>query len=347
MAVRQGFVITEQWQKIILTIIILLLLWILRDILALLILALTVAAAVNPFVNSLVRRRWPRLLAVASIYVVLLVIIATVLFLLLPSIIQQLRGIAEQLPNFYERFIRLFQSFENILERSQVISSPEQLLSQFSQLLARWASGLLLSTVNLVGTLASLIIVLVISFYLVVSEKGLENFWRAVIPLKHEEYVLDLWRRVNRKIGRWLQGQLLLSLIIGVMTYVGLLIFDVPFALTLAIIAAVFELVPFIGPIIAAVPAVILGFLQSTSLGLIVLLLYVVIQQLEGNLITPAVTRKLVGLNPVIVILALIAGGTLAGIVGVLIAIPITVTLVELFEDFAARKRAERKPQAE
>ena len=113
-----------------------------------------------------------------------------------------------------------------------------------------------------------------------------------------------------------------------------------------AVIAAIFELVPFIGPVIAAIPAVILGFAQSNSLGVIMLFMYLIIQQLENNLITPAITKKMVGLNPVIVILALIAGGTLAGIVGLLIAIPITVTVVELFDDFAARKNADRKSQA-
>ena len=340
---RQSFAITEQWQKIIFTIVILLALWVLRDILALLILALTVAAAVTPFVNYLVKRNWSRVLAVIFVYLTLLFIVAVILFFLVPSIMQQVRGIAQQLPNFYDRFVDLFQSFELVLERSQFIDSPQQILNQFSELLTRWASGILLSTFSLLGTMVSFVVVLVISFFLVVRERGIEDFWRALMPLRHEEYILDLWRRVNKKIGRWLQAQLLLSVIIGLMTYIGLRIFDVPFALTLAVIAAVFELIPFIGPIIAAIPAVILGFANSTSLGVIMIFLYVIIQQLENNLITPTITRKLVGLNPVIVILALIAGGTLAGIVGMLIAIPITVTVVEIFDDFAARKHTDRK----
>jgi len=148
-----------------------------------------------------------------------------------------------------------------------------------------------------------------------------------------------LWRRINKKIGRWLQGQLLLGFIVGLMTYLGLKIFSMPFTLTLAVIAGVFELIPFVGPIISAIPAVILGFAQSTSLGLFMILLYFVIQQLENHLIVPIVTNKLVGLNPVIVILALIAGGNLAGLVGVLVAIPLTVTITEIFNDFATRKQ--------
>lgn len=344
MAVRQSVIITEQWQKIILTLLVLLFLWLVRDILVLLILALTVATAVNPLVNWLGERRWPRTLAVAFVYIIVLLIIVAFLFFLIPSLLAQLRGLIQVLPAFYERFLSAFESLENVLERSRV-GSPEQLVGELSGLITRVASGLLLSTLTFLRAIASLVIILVISFYLVIREKGIEDFLRAVTPQHHEEYILDLWARVSRKIGRWLQGQLLLGLIIGVMTYVGLLIFKMPFALTLAVIAGILELVPFIGPVIAAIPAVILGFSQSTSLGVMMIVLYIIIQQLENHLITPTVTRKLVGLNPVIVIVALIGGGTLAGLVGVLIAIPVTVTLVEIFNDFASRKRTQRQHQ--
>ncbi|RJQ14546.1 AI-2E family transporter [Candidatus Parcubacteria bacterium] len=345
MVVRQTININEPWEKILLAVVVLILLWFLRDIIAMLILSLTVAAAINPLVSFLTSKRWPRLGAVIFIYLALLVVIGVTLFFLIPSIINQTQGIVEKLPEFYDRFLGLFRSVENLLERSRVSVAPEQFVSQFNEIIGRWLSGILLSAFGFFGALSSLIIILVVSFYLVVREEGIEDFLRTITPLRHEEYVLDLWRRVHRKIGRWFQGQLLLGVIVGSLTYFGLRIFNMPFALALAVIAGVLELVPFLGPILAAIPAVILGFLQSPTLGFMILLLYLFIQQLENHAIVPALTRKLVGLSPVIVILALITGGSLGGIIGVLIAIPITVTIVEILDDFAASKRNDRKSQ--
>lgn len=339
MAVHQSITLTESWQKVIITIVLLWFLWLVRDVVALLILALTVAAASFPLVNALVRWRWPRVLSAVTIYFSLLLIIAGILFFLIPSVVNQVHGIAIEIPNVYGRFVGAFEVFERLLERSNLNYSPAEFLGQFTVSLSQWASRVLSSTFDLARGIASLAIVIVISFYLVVREGGIEGFLTAVTPSRHESYVLDLWRRVNKKIGRWLQSQLLLGLIIGILTYIGLRIFDMPFALALALIAGVFELIPFVGPILSAVPAVILGFLHSPSLGILMLLLYFIIQQLENHLITPAITGKLVGLDPVLVIVALIAGGSVGGIVGVFIAIPITVTVVEIFEDFAARKR--------
>jgi len=342
MNTRQYLPITEQWQKVLITIFILLLLWAVRDVLVLLLLALTIAAAVSPLVNTLVRWHWRRALAVVFIYFILLLIIVLFLFLVIPSVAAQLREIAAQIPAIYNRFLGLFHSLEQLLEKSRLIESPEQFLNQINESLLGSASSLLFSTFTLMKVIASLVVVLVISFYLVASENAFEEFWRAVVPLRYEEYVSNLWQRVNKKIGRWLQGQLLLGLIVGVMTYLGLKIFSMHFTFTLALIAGIFELVPFVGPIISAVPAVILGFAHSTSLGLMMILLYLAIQQLENHLIVPLVTNKLVGLNPVIVILALIAGGSLAGFVGVLVAVPVTVIITEIFNDFAARKQVDK-----
>jgi predicted PurR-regulated permease PerM len=181
---------------------------------------------------------------------------------------------------------------------------------------------------------------IVISFYLSVQERGIENFLRIVTPLEHERYILDLWQRSQQKIGRWMQGQMLLGLLVGVLVYLGLTVLQVKYALLLAILTAMFELIPVFGPIMAAIPAIAVASIQGPFLALLVTGLYIIIQQLENHLIYPLVVRKTVGVPPLLVVLSLIVGGTLGGFFGIILAVPIASILVELLDDLAKRKHA-------
>ncbi len=153
---------------------------------------------------------------------------------------------------------------------------------------------------------------------------------------------MSLWQRAEEKVGRWLQGQMLLSLIVGLLVYVGLSLMDVQFALAFGILAMALEIVPIAGPVLSAIPAVILAFLQSPTLGLWVLIFYTVVQQLEGHVLTPLVMGRTVGLNPVVILLALLIGGSLAGIAGAILAVPIATVIVEIFDDMARQKESRR-----
>ena len=145
------------------------------------------------------------------------------------------------------------------------------------------------------------------------------------------------------KIGKWMQGQLLLGVLIGVLVYLGLTILGVPYALLLAVLAALFELIPLFGPILASIPAIALGFLQSFSLGFMVVGLYVIIQQFENHLIYPLVVRKVVGVSPILVIISLIVGAKLAGFLGLILAVPIAAAIVEFTDDIQKDKLEEEK----
>jgi predicted PurR-regulated permease PerM len=142
-------------------------------------------------------------------------------------------------------------------------------------------------------------------------------------------------------LGDWLRGQLILGLIIGTLTLIGLLAFKVEFAVVLALIAGLTELIPIIGPFIGAIPAVIVAFSQDPVLALIVMGLYIVIQQLENNLIVPRVMSKATGLNPVIVIVSILVGGKVAGITGVILAVPTMIIITTFLEDFLEEKKAD------
>ena len=188
----------------------------------------------------------------------------------------------------------------------------------------------------------SFIAILIISFYLAVMKRGIETFIKSVVPSKQEAYVMDLWKRSERKVGRWLQGQLLLALIVGLAVYIGLSLMGIKFALILGMLTMALEIVPMVGPVLAAIPAVFLAFLQDPGLGLWVIVFYVAVQQLENHILVPIVLGKTTGLNPVVVIMALLIGNQIAGIAGMILSVPIATVIVEMLEDLAKQKEEDR-----
>jgi predicted PurR-regulated permease PerM len=156
----------------------------------------------------------------------------------------------------------------------------------------------------------------------------MREFIQSITPGKHKKYVSDIISKIQHRLGYWLRGQLLLSLIIFCLTYIGLTILGVKYALILALIAGIFEIVPFLGPIISAIPGIFFAFtIQGFGTAIWVVLLYFIIQQLENNLIVPKVMGKSTGLNPLVVILAILVGARLGGIVGALLAVPVATAI--------------------
>jgi predicted PurR-regulated permease PerM len=169
---------------------------------------------------------------------------------------------------------------------------------------------------------------------------------QVVTPLRHQKYVLSLWKRSQIKIGLWMQGQLLLGLIVGVLTYLGLVILGVPYALFLAPLIALFELIPVFGPILAAIPAVIVAFgTGGVSLGFLTVGLYLIVQQFESHLIYPLVVRKVVGVPPLLVIIGLIVGAKVAGFLGIILSVPIAGALKEYIDDVNKAKLQGKEPE--
>jgi predicted PurR-regulated permease PerM len=188
--------------------------------------------------------------------------------------------------------------------------------------------------------LFSFVLIVILSFYFAMQEHGIQNFLRIVIPGRETEaYAIDLWERSKEKIGKWMQGQLLLGVLMFVLVYLGLTIFGVPYALSLALLAGTFEIIPVFGPILSAIPGVILAFTAGgTTLALIIAAFYLLVQQFESHLIYPLVVRKIVGVPPILVILALIIGWELAGVLGVLISVPVASILMEVVDDIEKKK---------
>jgi len=313
------------------------LLWYLRELALIVLTSIVIASAIEPAAKGLMRYKVPRVFAVIGVYLMFFGAFFGVVFFLLPPVLDETAALLASLPTYLEA-IGATEALSNgtILETRSLLNdfSFGQSIRDFNTFLSGMSGDFLSAMAVIFGGVVSFILIVVFSFYFAVNERGIEEFLRVMTPLKHEDYVLGLWRRAQHKIGLWMQGQLLLAVLIGVLTFLGLSILGIQYALVLAVIAGVMELIPVFGPILAAIPAVAIAFVTGgPAVALMVAALYLIIQQFENHLIYPLVVTKVVGVPPILVILSLLIGAELAGILGMLLAVPVVAAVQELFTD--------------
>lgn len=305
------------------------------QILASIFLAFVIAAAVEPGVKILQKLKVPRLLGALIIYAVGLLIVLAVFYSVLPTLINEMRQLSSDVPANYTEFVR---SIEDFFGRTPQNGGPsDEIKGFFGDLqtsLSSGASNIFSFTFNFFGGVISLILTLVISFYFVLQKDGLENFLKSVTPEAHQEYVIDLWKRVQAKLGKWFQGQVLLGVFAGASMFLVLWLMNVNYALTIAFMVGVLEIIPVIGPIIAGLIMFALISFQSPLLALAAIAVYMFVEQLQAHLVLPHVMSKTIGLNPIVIIVALLVAGKLIGFWGVILALPITVAIYEFIKDF-------------
>ncbi len=218
----------------------------------------------------------------------------------------------------------------------------KDVISQFTGIAANSSDGLIRTLSTMFGGFVSLLLIFVVSFYLSVQEDGVSHFLRVITPFRYKKYVVDLWKRSQYKIGLWMQGQLLLIVMVAVLVFLGLTILGVRHALLLAVLAGVLEIVPVFGPLMFSIPGIVVAFSDGgVTLGLVVAGMYLIIQQFEAHLIYPLVVKKVTGVPALVVIIGLVVGAQLAGFLGILLSSPLATIIMELFNDFQKRQALE------
>lgn len=306
--------------------------WILfqiRDVIILFFTAIILMSALSPVVEFIEKTKIPRSLAIALTYIIIIAFIVGLIYLVTVPLFEQTANLLQTLPQNIDRLIPA----DGPIDRSFL----QQELTTFS----KNALGSLLTIFN---NFIAFISVAVLTFYLILEKERLDKLVSHLF-VGREEQALNVTRKIEDKLGAWMRGQLSLSLIISVLVYVVLFLLGIPYALPLAILAGILEVVPVIGPIISAIPAILVAYLISPVMALIVGGAFFIIQQLENNFIVPQVMKRAVGLNPLVVILAIAIGGKLLGLAGALLAVPIAVVIQVLFED-VIRGGANNTPSA-
>lgn len=309
------------------------LLWYLRDVFAILLAAVLLAALIEPFADWLHRHRLPRGASVIVVIIGFGLITGSILVVLVPLIIEEVTELLSNSTLTYDSLVQSVTHFRDLSNQYGLGENFRATVDSLQQGLTSSITSLFSTFRSTVGSLIGLLIVLVLAFYLVVEEHASRKFFTSVVPIEYQPYAFSLFAKIQKKLGAWLRGQLILGLIVGVMVYIGLSLLGVEYALLLAVLAGLFEIVPYLGPILAAVPSVLIGFTDSLFKGLLVILLYVVIQQIENHLLVPKVMQKVTGLNPVVSVIALLVGVKLGGFIGVLLAIPVAVIAMVVIED--------------
>ena len=310
--------------------------WEVRGALVLVYISGLVAIGLSPLVSELERKRFlrqrvPRWASILVIYLCIISIIVGLGVLVIPAIVMQARDLARELPQL------LHQAQQWLINRgllTREITALEAVQQTATSSGAQDTIGLIAGAVwGFVGGVFGVITMLVLAFYLLVDSSGLVNVFLRLFPREKRARVDGACRRVTTKISAWLGGQLLLGGIIGSTAALGLFLMGVPFFWVLALIAGIGELIPIVGPILSALPAIAVALSVKPSLALGVIAFFFAQQQLENHLLVPKIMQRQVGISPVFVITALLIGGSLLGVIGAILAVPTAAIVQVLFQE--------------
>jgi len=308
-------------------------LYLISDILILFFVALVFSSALDPWVDWLKKKKIPRSVSVLVLYLAVFTALGLILYLIIPIIIKEVNDMSTNFPRYFESVYSKFSDLKDYSLKYGFLDKFKGSLDFISDYLSTTASGIFLTVTNIFGGIFSFVLILVLTFYMVVEESAMKKLVWSIVPAKHQPYAMQLINRVQIKMGHWLRGQLILGLALAVMAYLGLMILGINYALILAIMVGLFSFVPYMGAALGAIPAVFIAFTQAPLLSVFTIVLFYIIHFIEGNFLYPKIMEKAVGLNPIISILAMLAGFKLAGVIGAILSIPVTTALAIFIKD--------------
>lgn len=294
----------------------------LRAILAPFFIAMIIAYVLNPVVTLLHERKVPRTMAVLLIYTVFIVLVTVFLVNVIPMFMKQMDELNNQMPYLNAKAEQMIDG----LSKTMPSSVQSGLNDSISILEERIGKKILDFTKNIGDKLNMLFVALIIPFLIFYILKDFEVFERAVItyvPRSHRKHIVMLFKEIDVALGNYIRGQFLVCGIIGLLAYIGYWIIGMPYALLLALSVSIFNIVPYLGPYFGAAPALICAATISLKMVILVIVVNTICQIIEGNIISPQVVGKTLHMHPLSIIFALLVGGELAGIVGLILAVPV------------------------
>lgn len=318
-------------------------LWLIRDILLLVFTALLLAGVMYPVVRWAATYRIPKGLTVAAFYLVLFGLAALAFVLLIPALLDQFNLLMASSDAYTRWFADIFNWLRDLSTHYGLNANLKSGLNDLPGQIQDAFGGVLNLLTGVFGGIAGSIIILVLAAYMITQERAARNLFKNIVPNEYQEFAAQLVWQVIDRLGGWLRGQIFLGLVIGLLYFIGYSAIGMPYALLLAVLGGLLEFIPYFGPILSAVPAVLLAFTLSPGRAIAALIIIVVIQELEGHFIVPKVMQKAAGLNPIASIIALLIGAKLFGVIGALFAIPVATAMSVVISEylrFRARKNS-------
>lgn len=299
----------------------LILIWRIRELIYALFLAFIFMSALKPLVKRLESFRFPTPLAVLVVVISTLIVGAFIFAFMIPPIVSQT---LEFLTNLPDLLTKTFPFMKGWLNTDAIVQFLPDLTQNALKVLGSVFSNLFF-----------IVSVAFFTFYFLMEEKFTEAFLLNFLEEKKAKRIEQVLRKAELRMGAWMRGELVLMTAVGVITYIVLTILGVPYALSLAFLAGMLEVIPILGPIVAAIPAFIVASASSSLfLGGLTLVMYMVIQQLENNILVPYIMNKAVGIHPITTLIALSIGATLGGVVGAILAVPVALALETIITEY-------------
>lgn len=297
----------------------------LQEVLVPFLIGLVIAYVLHPIVHALERRRVPRLIAVLLIYLSFVLIVTVGLINAIPIFSRQLVELSDDLPRltrWYHTWMSEWEAHKYFLPDS-VSSGVDRVIIQSQDHLSHRIAQLVNNARNTLGKMLAYAVVPFIAFYLLKDMKEINKAGLAIIPPAYRKKTLAVMRDVNDSLGKYIHGQMTVALIVGVLAYIGYWLIGMPYPFVLASFVCLTNIIPYLGPIIGATPAIIVALTISTKMVLLVLAVNIVIQTMEGNILSPNIVGRSLHLHPLLIIFALLTGEALGGIVGLIVAVPV------------------------
>jgi len=305
--------------------------------------AMIVSYVLNPVVNILNQRKVPRTVAILLIYAVFFSALTVILMNLIPMFIKQLDELNEHMPELTMRAQSLMDGFnQNKLLPESVRLGIQKSLLKFEENISHAISGFVNGIGSTLNMLFTAFIVPFLAFYILKDFQLIEKTALAIVPKTRRKEVVSLLVDIDNALGNYIRGQFLVALIVGVFVYIGYWIIGMPYALLLACLVAIFDIVPYLGPFLGAAPAVIMASTVSMKMVLLVILVNFLVQVLESNIVSPQVVGRTLHMHPLLIIFALLVGGEVGGVLGLILAVPffaaMKVVIQHVFKYYINRK---------
>lgn len=305
-----------------------------KDILVWIIFASIISVLFNPVIEFITRRRVPRVLSVIFVYLVFFGFISLVIYSIAPIFIKETKNLLIAIPHYFNTlspFIEMFGlgTFENIEEISMLAYDS----------IDKMTSNMFSALIVIFGGFFSGFFVIATAFFLSLEKGIIEKGLILIFPKKYESQILSIWERAERKVSGWFGARVLASIFVGIASYITFLVFRIEYPLSLGLLSGLLNFIPYIGPAVTGVLLFLIIFPVNFLKAIFVSLTFIIIQQIEGTILTPILMRKIIGIPPAVVLISLVIGGKLWGLLGAILVIPLIAILFEFLKEFLEKKR--------